>query len=143
MARASAIARTIELARERVVDDGPLLEKCRARGGDEAWGKEEVKRINALAKYFLAWYLGCIYGIAGFYGFGWSVWGAFFINVGTYFFQTSWLLIDLDEVGEWMEFFIDSFASSYVLFILIWIGVSATLGRTPAVVPAHSIPRGF
>ena len=34
MARVSALARTIELARARVDDDRPLLEKCRARGGD-------------------------------------------------------------------------------------------------------------
>jgi len=143
MARTNAVARTVALAKARLVDDKALLEKVRARGGDEAWTREEVRRVNALTKYFLAWYFGCIYGMVGFYGFGWSVWGAFFINVGAYFFETSWLLMDLDEVGEWLEFFIDSFASSYVLFVLFWIGVSATLGRTHAVPPMHSIPRWF
>jgi hypothetical protein len=129
------------------------VEKIRGRGrerdGDEdardvvTWTKAEVIRVNAYAKYLIAWYVGCIYGIAGFFGFGWSVWGAFFVNVGTYLFETVYLRIDLDDIGEDMEFFLDSFASSYGVLVLTWVVVAETLGRWPAELPTHAIPRGF
>jgi len=156
MARASALKKTIELARARFKADEALVEKIRARGRERArdddddderetvtWTKAEVIRLNAYSKYFLAWYLGTMAGIMGFFGFGWTVWGAFFINVGTYLFETMYLRIDLDEIGEGMEFFLDSFASSYGVFVLTWVVVAETLGRAPAHMPTHAIPSGF
>jgi hypothetical protein len=152
--------KTIALARAQFTRDEALVEKIRGRGRERArdaaaaaadddddegetvtWTKAEVIRLNAYSKYFLAWYLGTIAGIMGFFGFGWTVWGAFFINVGTYLFETMYLRIDLDEIGEGMEFFLDSLASSYGVFVLTWVVVAETLGRSRAQMPTHTIPR--
>lgn len=73
-----------------------------------------------------------IVGIMGFFGFGWIVWGVFFINVGMYFFEMMYLWIDLDEIGEGMEFFLDFFVLSYGVFVLIWVVVAETFGRSRA-----------
>ena len=151
--------KTIALARAQFTRDEALVEKIRGRGRERArdaadaddddddegetvtWTKGEVIRLNAYSKYCRAWCLGSIAGIMGFCGVGWTVWGAFFINVGTYLFETMYLRIDLDEIGEGMEFFLDSLASSYGVFVLTWVVVAETLGRSRAQMPTHTIPR--
>jgi len=132
MARARALLRTMDVARERAKNDGALIR--RALGADaraNAWTRADVLRLDVLVKCGASVVAGIACGFANARGAGAAIWGILSTFFAGQVVAMRAVGSDVDRHAEFFEYFLNGLVATTFATFATWACVGAVVGTLP------------